>query len=418
MASSTAAATARSAPAEGAGRVLELIRGGEAQTISALAARMGMARSTVLQRLSLLIDQGLVASQTATKGGRGRPAALSVFDPRAAFVFAAHLGVTGYRAATTDLSGAVLAHEFINIDLGSGPDGLADALEHSFKRLVSQARLADRPLAGIGVGVPRSAELHRYLRSADLDGADWDRRHFHRVLASRHDVPVYLDTDVNLLALAERRRSWPDTEVFVCAKLGTVIDAAVVVQGTPVRGVSGMAGELAHVKVCGSTQICTCGGHGCLEAVAGGAALVRDLRAAGHQVDHISQVVRMANEGEPDAVHAVRTAGRRIGQALATVANLLNPDVIAVWGYLVDAETILFSGIREGLYSGALPDASGNLTLATASLGELAGALGAANLVIDEVLAPAHVDQIVTNQSWKASDTADQPATGTAPRLR
>lgn len=400
MSTSAVTRRGRTAAAEGAGKILQLIRNGEAQTTSALAAKMGMARSTVLQRLNLLIDHGLIDTRPVANGGRGRPAAISVFAPQSGFVLAAQLGVTGYRAAATDLSGAVLARELVDIDLGSGPDGLLDALEGSFKRLVTQAGLGDRPLAGIGVGVPRAEELHRYLRSADLNGADWDREHFHRVLVDRHNVPVFLDTDVNLLALAERRRSWPDSEVFVCAKLGTVIDAAVVVNGTPIRGVGGVAGQLAHIKVCDSSQLCSCGGQGCLEAVAGGAALVRDLKAAGHHIEHTSQVVRMANEGAPDAVRAVRAAGRHIGHALAAVANLLNPDVIAVWGYLVDAEAILFSGIREGLYTGALPDASSNLTLATASLGDLAGVLGAANLAIDEILAPAHVDRVITHQSW------------------
>lgn len=401
MTASGTAHRGHSAAVEGAGRVLQLVRAGEAQTISALAARMGMARSTVLQRVRLLVEQGLVATQTLTNGGRGRPAAITVFVPQSAFVLAAQLGVTGYRVAATDLSGGVLAQQFVDIDLGLGPNGLLDALEQSFERLMTQAELNDRALAGIGVGVPRTAELHRYLRSANISGTDWDREHFHRVLTARHGVPVYLDTDVNLLALAERQRSWPDTEVFVCAKLGTVIDAAVVVNGTPIRGAGGMAGELAHIKVSGSTETCSCGAHGCLEAVASGAALVRELRSAGHVIEHTSDMVRMANEGVPDAVRAVRTAGRDIGQALAAVANLLNPEVIAVWGYLVEAEAILFSGIREGLYSGALPDASSNLTLTTASLGELAGVMGAANLVIDEVLAPEHVDRVITDRSWK-----------------
>jgi len=143
---------------------------------------------------------------------------------------------------------------------------------------------------------------------------------------------------VNLLALAERRKSWPDDEVFVCVKIGTLISAAVVVHGRPVHGVDQLAGELGH-----------------------------------------------------------------IGEALASVVNLLNPGVITAWGYLTEAETTLFAGIREGLYQAALPRSSENLRLVRTSLGDLAGVRGAALMVIDEVLEPAAVDRAVAGGSWASA---------------
>jgi hypothetical protein len=74
--------------------------------------------------------------------------------------------------------------------------------------------------------------------------------------------------------------------------------------------------------------------------------------------------------------------------------------VIATWGYLTEAETPLFAGMREGLYQMALPGSSERLTLTRASLGDLAGVRGAANRVIDEVLEPAAVDRMIVAQSW------------------
>ena len=369
---------------------------------------MGMARSTVTQRLRVLAERGLISTQTTSSGGRGRPAAVSVFNPAAAFVLAVHLGFSGYRVAVTDLAGEVLAHQFVSVELGSGPDHLLEQIAVSLQQLSTQAGLKPTNLAGIGVAAPRSVELNSYLRSLGINRTDWDREHFHRVLSSRHGVPVRLDTDVNLMAMAERRKSWPESEVFVCAKLGTMIDAAVLINGTPVHGSSHQAGQLAHVKVCGSTAICTCGSTGCLDAVASGAALVRELRAAGHDVDHVSQIVELAAGGDAEAVHAIRGAGRHIGEALATVTNLLNPDAIAVWGYLAEADTILFSGIRETLYRGALPAAGDGLKVVTAALGDLAGVLGAAHLMITELLDPVNVERTIVSDRW----TVALPETG------
>lgn len=402
MVQTTTTQTPRSpAVIDGAGQILKHIREGRAQTISGLAGLMGMARSTVLQRLELLTEQQLVISATPTGGSRGRPAALSVFNPAAAYVLAAHVGLTGCRLAATDLDGNVLAQHFLDVDLAIGPDGMLDGLESGFERLTAEANLDPGRLAGIGVGFPRGIELLSYLYSLGLNAKDWDRDHFRQVLQARYHAAVYIDTDVNLLGLAERGRSWPDSEVFVCAKLGTIIDAAVIVNGEPIRGVNRMAGELAHIKVGDRQEPCTCGGSGCLDAIASGAALVRQLRASGIDVGHVSQVVAMANDGVPEAVQAVRDAGRSIGEALSTVVNLLNPDAIAIWGYLADAEALLFSGIREGLYRGALPESSEPLALVTATLGELAGALGASRMVIGEVLKPESVDRILAS-GWSA----------------
>lgn len=385
---------------EGAGEILQLIRADGTRTTSGLATAVGVARSTVIQRLDFLTAHDLIAGETVTDGGRGRPAARYAFNPRAAIVLAAHVGLTGCRLAVTDLDGEVLAEGFLDVDLATGADGLLTALQQNFDRLVVDAGADPGRVAGVGVGVPRSVELLGYLHSLGLSGKDWDRSHFHRSLLDRYGAPVFIDTDVNLLALAERRKSWPDAEVFVCAKLGTLIDAALVVNGVPVRGASRLAGELGHVKVSGPPEPCTCGSVGCLDAVASGSALVRQLAAAGYEVTHVSQVVQWAADGVPEAVRALRDAGRYIGEALASVVNLLNPDAIAVWGYLAEAEALLFSGIREGLYAGALPGSSEPLTLVSATLGDLAGVLGAAMLVIDEVLAPAAVDRMLVAGSW------------------
>src|SRR5690606_27449007 len=137
------------------------------------------------------------------------------------------------------------------------------------------------------------------------------------------------------------------------------------------------------------------------DAVASGNALVRQMAAAGRPVDHVSQVVQLANDGDRDAVHLIRRSGRRIGEVLSSVVNLLNPTAISMWGYLTEAESLL-AGIRESLYQPALPGSSANLRLTTTALGELAGVGGAALAVIDTVLEPGAVDRAILAGSWSA----------------
>ena len=388
---------------EGSGYLLQLVRTGHANTISALAAAMGVSRSTVLQRLEFLIDSGLVESGSSANGSRGRPAAITRFMASSGIVLAAQIGITGSRLAATDLSGEILCDRFIDVDLARGPESLLNDLQRSFDEMVGELGKGDEDVAGVGIGIPSAVELQNYARGLGVEGADWDREYFKSKLWDRYDAPVFLDLDVNLLALAERRKSWPHVEVFVCVKLGTLIDAAIVVNGTPIHGASGLAGELGHIKVSGATTLCSCGGVGCLDAVASGSALVKQLAASGFNVAHVSDVIRLAQQGQPEAVLAVRDAGRRIGEALSSVVNLLNPAVIATWGYLTEAETPLFAGMRESLYQTALPGSSEQLKLVRASLGDFAGVRGAAMRVVDELLEPAAVDRMLVAQSWSAA---------------
>lgn len=388
---------------EGSGHLLQLVRDGRASTISALAAAMEVSRSTVIQRLEFLNESGLIESQAATNRSRGRPATVTRFNPGAALVLAAQIGMTGCRLAATNLDGEVETERLISLDASSGPQKLLAGLEHGFDRVLGELGREASDVAGVGVGIPSGVELLNYARSLGISGADWDRDFFKRSLEDRYGAPVFMDLDVNLLALAERRKSWPDVEVFVCVKLGTLIDAAIVVNGVAVHGASGLAGELGHIKVSGSSVSCSCGSSGCLDAVASGSALVKQLADAGCEVQHVSDVVRLAGQSHPEAVLAVRQAGRHIGEALSSVVNLLNPAVIATWGYLTQAETPLFAGMREGLYQNALPGSSEQLSLVRASLGDLAGVRGAAMRVIDEILEPRAVDRMIVAGSWQGA---------------
>ncbi|BDZ48531.1 sugar kinase [Frondihabitans sucicola] len=385
---------------EGSGFLLQLLRQTAGQTISELAAAMGVSRSTVVQRLDFLHERGLVSNGTSGSGSRGRPAAVSRFDPAGGIVLAVQIGMTGCRFAVTDLSGEVLADRLVSIDIPAGPERVLADLEKNFVEIVRETGRELAEIAGIGVGIPSAIELLTYSRSLGQAGTDWDREWFASNLRERFHSPVFIDLDVNLLALAERQKAWPHEEVFVCIKLGTLIDAAIVVNGAPIHGVSKLAGELGHIKVGGSTVPCTCGGVGCLDAVASGNALVKQLAREGSTVTHVSDVVALVAQGDPQAVRAVREAGRHIGEALASVVNLLNPSVIAAWGYLTGAETALFAGIREGLYQNALPGSSERLRLVSTALGDLAGVQGAASMVIDEVLEPAAVDRMIVQGSW------------------
>jgi len=162
------------------------------------------------------------------------------------------------------------------------------------------------------------------------------------------------------------------------------------------RGAQGAAGDIGHVRLAGHDDVvCRCGNIGCLEAVAGGRALAAKLSAAGLHAESSREVVALVRAGEPQAIQAVRDAGRYLGEVLAGCVNFFNPGAIVIGGDISEAHQQLLAGVREVIFQRSLPLATGDLRIVPSRLGDRAGAIGAAIMVIEHVLAPEAVDRAI-----------------------
>jgi predicted NBD/HSP70 family sugar kinase len=141
--------------------------------------------------------------------------------------------------------------------------------------------------------------------------------------------------------------------------------------------------------------LCRCGNTGCLEAVAGGRALASNLSAVGLQAESSREVVALVRAGEPQAIQAVRDAGRFLGEVLAGCVNFFNPGAIVIGGDISEAHQQLLAGVREVSFGRSLPMATRDLKMGCSQLGDRAGVIGAAIMVIEHVLAPKTVDRVI-----------------------
>jgi predicted NBD/HSP70 family sugar kinase len=183
----------------------------------------------------------------------------------------------------------------------------------------------------------------------------------------------------------------------VFLKASTGLGAGLVVDGDLVRGSRGAAGELGHTRTPAADDLrCRCGETGCLEAVAGGWALVRDLDGHGHRVEHLRELVALALDGDPDARSLVRRSGRAVGTVLAGVVNLLNPEAIVVGGDMAPVYERFVAGLRETLYAGATGVATRDLQILPTSHGEQSGLIGCAEAALEAVLSPPAVDRMLS----------------------
>ncbi|MCF7547906.1 ROK family protein [Pseudonocardia sp. WMMC193] len=370
------------------GEVLDLVRRGVATTTTELATTMGVARSTVTERLDLLMRHDLVVADGETSSGRGRPASRLAFNGGAGVTLAAQVGMSGTLTAVTDLAGEVLWIDQVHLDVAEGPDAVSAMLADRFTTGLDAVG-GRRRVHGVGIGLPGDIEIAARNGGG---GVPWDGDAITARLAGRFDCPVFTDRDVNYLAVGEHRTSWPQSTTLLCLKVGTVVAAGLVINGEVVRGAGGLFGEIGHSKIAGATGPCACGSRGCLNTVAGGAVLASALRAKGHDAHTARDVTALASRGVVDALEAVRDAGVQIGEVVASAINLLNPDVVTVWGYLVDAGEQFLAGMHEAIYKNALPTSARALTLEQSRLGDDAGIRGAALTVIEHALSPERID--------------------------
>lgn len=374
----------RRAAVSAAGELLLLLSDGGARTRADVVAETGLPRAAVSAQLDALSITGLIARRDDAPSSGGRPAARIAFDASARSLLAVDFGAAHATIALTDLDGRVLAERREAVAIADGP---LPVLGHALD--VAEALLAEVPsagaLAGVGVGVPGPVEhaTGRPVKPPIMPG--WDRFDIPGFVGRRLPVPVLVDNDVNLLALGEHADHYAEVDDLLYVKVSTGIGAGVISGGALQRGALGAAGDLGHVQVPGDR------GEADLEAIASGAAIARRLAAAGRPVASTSDVVELLTAGDPTTIELTRTAGRDIGEVLATCVNLLNPSVIVIGGSVADASHEVLAGVREVVYRRSLPLATRALDIVQAAA-HGGGVRGAALMVRRHLLSPAQVD--------------------------
>jgi len=383
--------------------VLDEIRLGRSRSRSELVVRTGLGRAIVAQRVSELVDRGLVIEGDPGASTGGRPPRQLAFHSDAGHVLVADLGATSIDVAVTSLDGRILGHHDEPARIEAGPEACLDRVDVLFDSLLRTTQGVPGRLWGIGIGVPGPVEFEsgRPISPPIMPG--WDGYPIRERFTERYQAPVWVDNDVNVLALGEWRAgiaAGHDNVVLV--KVGTGIGAGIISDGHLHRGAQGSAGDVGHIQVVDDpTVICRCGNVGCLESLAGGAALARDgeaaaldgrsprLRLAYDQHGSVSaqDVSLAASFGDAIAVALIADAGRRIGSMLASIVNFFNPSLIVIGGGVANSPDLFLASIRESVYRRSLPLATRDLLIQRSSLGGLAGVIGASSMVGDQLFA-------------------------------
>ncbi len=254
-------------------------------------------------------------------------------------------------------------------------------------------------IAGVGFGIPCLMDQRTGTGVIAVNLPLHDVA-FGDVMAERLEMPVFVDNDANLAALAEHRAGAArGASEAVLLTIGTGIGGGLILGGRVYRGWVGAAAELGHVVIDMDGPPCqgNCPNRGCVESLASGTALAREaLRVAGEQPDSgLGQalaegrelvgplVTELAHDGDEAALGVIELIGSRLGVAIASFVNIFNPEVVVIGGGVIAAGELLLAPARAVVAERALPPSRDEVRIVAARFGVEAGMIGAAAMAFD-----------------------------------
>jgi len=362
-------------------RVIDALRTRGAISRADIARQTGLSRSTVsslvgdLQAAGLVVERVAESAAPASPQG-GRPPVLVALDQSAGAVVGLDFGHDSLRVAIADLSYAILAETYAELEVDTAAQDALDTAARLVGELIEGAGVErDRVLAA-GMGLPGPIERESGVVHSPILPS-WVGLNPANEMEERLELPVHLDNDANVGALGESTFGvGRGTHVMAYLRLSAGIGAGLVINGRPFRGARGIAGEIGHVLVDPQGPICRCGNRGCLETFVAGPALCELLRRS-HGPLTVHDLLRLAEEGDAGCQRVLADAGRVVGRAVADLCNYLNPDLVVVGGDLSVAGDVLLEPMREAVRRFAIPAAVEDVEIVAGTLGGRAELLGA-----------------------------------------
>jgi len=381
--------------------VLRLIWQERRITRAEIARLANLSRSTVSEIINEILPKGIVAEagEGRSQGGR-RPIVLE-FQDDACVILGIEMGATHIVTALTDLRGRVLTWESREHPVRTDPAGTRQLIAELCRTCLAAPAAVGRPLVGIGVALPCPVDPSQPDRLSTIVLPAWEARLGLDTLSAQYGVPLMVDNDANLGALAEH---WwgvgrgVDDLAYIKVAMG--IGSGHVIGGEIYRGATGVAGEIGHLSIDPQGKPCICGLRGCLVTLVGGPALMAraaELGAAYPRSGLAGKAITMpeledaALAGDPLALQVAQEAAAHLGRAVAGLLNIMNPSLVIIGGDLARLGDLLLDPLRETVKVRTLVSSVAAAEIRASDLGERAVAIGAATLVLKAALADSRL---------------------------
>ena len=311
------------------------------------------------------------------------------------------LGGTKIEIGRVNQNGELLQSIRFATNSYKGPEKIQEEILAAVQKLQS---VASHPISGIGIGVAGQIDAVSGMVHFAPNLPNWRDIPLQANIEARLNIPVKVINDVRAITWGE----WlfgagKQIKDVVCVFVGTGIGGGVVSQGNLLTGYSNSFAEVGHMAINLEGPPCTCGNIGCWEALAGGWGIAQQAQQAilhetskGYLLLKLSQgnikdvsaktVVEAFRQGDPLALHLMQNVQQALVAGCVNLINLYNPECLILGGGLIDGVPELIPHIDEGIKQRALKVATQNLRVIPAQLGKQVGVIGAAAVVLHQIL--------------------------------
>ncbi len=382
-------------------KILNLINRKKRISRSEITKETGLTPPTVSRIVDeLVISDNLVEYIGIGNSSGGRPPVLVKFKNENNYIIGIDLGATYIRGCLVDLNAKFISEVQVPTEIEKDFNSIIEKVIQLINKLILRKEDKSK-IWGIGIGVAGLVNRETGIIESSPDFG-WTNINLRKELENRIDLPFFYDNSTRLMASGELYfNNKKDLSSFAIINVGYGIAAGIVINGKPVQGHAGFAGEFGHISVDTNSDIkCKCGMYGCLEALASGrriatiAKMEWDNKGAellrkfcNNNLTNITAeiVAKAAMQGDPVSINIYNEVVEYLCKGIGTIANLLNPEVIYIGGG-ISLNGKYFFDLINSKKSKYLLNPNSGLQVLPSTFGEQATSIGAVSLVLEKVM--------------------------------
>jgi len=397
-------------------RILNIIREKGHISRAEISKLSGISAPSVTRIVDGLIhEEGLVQEIGVGISSGGRRPTLVEFSGQDNFVIGIDLGTTHINGVLSNLNAETINEIRYDTHIEEGFESIIDRIGDVICGLMQHPRTKKKKVLGVGIAVPGLVNRSENIIEISPD-LHWEHVDLVKYLKDKCDLPIKFDNVTRVMALGEL---WygigREVKYFCVINVGYGIGAGIIIDGKPLYGPYGMAGEFGHMTVEKDSQVkCECGNYGCLEALASGHAIAaRAIMEAETNDNTILKekvsgdlgkidaklVAEAAREGEPLSQKIYRDAAEYLGSAIASMINLVSPQMVLLGGGGAKSEDLILDKIKKIAKERAINTRSRNVIIKPVTFGENAATKGAVALILSEVLNLKYLDEVPVREA-------------------
>lgn len=353
-----------------------------------LRDRVGLTAATVINITNDLLERNILLQEgLAAASSKGRKALMLNVNPTAFYTLGVSLSTRRLRVGLANFQGQIVDHVDVTIRNTITPEETVDLIQQNVQMLVEKHQVPTEKLVGVGVAAPGPLDTHTGLITVPPDLPNWRNVPLQKLLEERLQLPVRVDNETNAAALAECFAGGDEKEfVFFISMFRLGVGGGLVLNGEPLLGFHGSAGEVGHLLVQPGGRKCGCGSRGCLEAMISEDALLEAAAAGGAGEISLEELFTRSKNMDPVCYAVVKQAADYLTMAICDVVHMVSPSRIVLGGPLAEMSPQLADLAFRQVHSRSYPHDYSNIRLQLSTFGDLVFLQGALSIAAGELL--------------------------------